>query len=110
MANEYNGRDPMAGLPWWVKAIVVIVGVVGVPSAISLGLVWSDRTELRTTVNANATVLGGLTIAAGVHDRSMNRQFETAAGLAAETNRILSATCVNAAKSDEQRDRCVGRR
>ncbi len=101
-----NGRDPMSGLPWWVKAIVIV----GVPSAISLGLVWSDRMQLRDTVISNGTQLAILRAAEDTHNRMMTLQFDFLSKQGAETNRILVATCINAARNDAQRNECVGRR
>jgi hypothetical protein len=100
-----NGRDPMSGFPWWLKAVVVI----GVPSAIALGLVWSDRTQLRDTVFENGSILKEIRVTDAAHGVRMEEGFRLLDNKTAETNRILLAGCVNSAKTPEQRDRCVGR-
>ena len=106
MANG-NGTTPdiMNGLPWWVKAIVIV----GVPSAISLGLVWSDRAQLTASVEANQGMLTEMRVTDAAHDVSMLRHFEVLSQQAVETNRILTASCVNSAKTEYERNRCLGR-
>lgn len=101
-----NGRDPMAGQPWWIKAIFFI----GVPSAIALGLVWSDRVQLSQTVRLNGDLLRTIQAEAREHDLRVVAKFQELASQSYETNRILMATCVNEAKTQESRERCVGRR
>ncbi len=103
MAND-NGRDPMSGLPWWIKAVVIV----GVPSAIALGLVWSDRMQLRDTVFANGAVLREMRVTDAAHSVRMEEGFRLLDDKTTETNRILLAQCVNNARTSEQRERCVG--
>lgn len=85
-------------MPWQVKAI----GVVGVPSAIALYLVFSivsaqqrDGGSLMNTINSHAG-------AAAVHATESKEQ-----GLRLE--RYLQLICVNTAKSDLDRTNCFGR-
>jgi hypothetical protein len=108
MANENsNGTDLFAGQPWWVKAIFFI----GVPSAIALGLVWSDRVQLADTVNSNASCLQRIEQGANTHNDYVKDQFSRLSRATDETNRILLATCVNNAKGNSDAiDRCAGRR
>ncbi len=101
-----NGRDPMAGLPWWVRAIVIV----GVPSAIALGLVWSDRAQLSDQVQTNGILLRQIDSEARAHDARVLLRFEELSTVTSETNRILIAACVNEARTAEARERCVGRR
>jgi len=105
VANGDIATLDMNGMPWWVKAIVIV----GVPSAISLGLVWSDRAHLSATVEANRSTLTEMRVTAAEHDRSMLQHFQVLAAQAAETNRILLAGCVNDAKTETARNRCLGR-
>ena len=105
-AGNGNGWDPMSGFPWWVKAVVVV----GVPSAIALGLVWSDRAQLTEAVYSNRATLQHMVATDAAHDMKVVSKFDSLAAETAEMNRILLAGCVNAATSAEQRERCVGRR
>lgn len=102
MANGDN--DPLSGLPWWVKAIVIV----GVPSAIALGLVWSDRMQLTTTVRDNQDRLIRIETVQSTHDSRVWTRFDELAAASRETNRILLATCVNQAATAADRERCVG--
>lgn len=101
-----NGRDPMAGLPWWVRAVVIV----GVPSAIALGLVWSDRIQLASQVETNGGLLLQIQTEGKAHDTRVLQRFEELGQKSTETNRILLAGCVNDAKTIEARERCVGNR
>jgi hypothetical protein len=101
-----NGRDPLAGLPWWVKAVFLI----GVPSAIALGLTWQVSTVLTTRVESNGKALEVVHSEARLHDQAVVSRFDYLSRQTDETNRILTATCNNQAKDDAQRDRCAGRR
>ena len=107
MANgdNGNGRDPMSGFPWWVKAVVVV----GVPSAIALGLVWSDRAQLSDAVYYNKAVLSGMVVTDTAHDLRVTEKFNELSRQTQETNRILMAGCVNDAKTENERNRCLGR-
>jgi len=104
MANG-NGNDPMSGLPWWVKAVVIV----GVPSAIALGLVWSDRVQLAHSVTNNGILLHDLKSGAQLHDAKVTNRFDDLSSRVRESNRILLAQCVNEAKTPEARERCIGR-
>lgn len=101
-----NGDGFWKDMPWWVKAIAIV----GVPSLISIGVVWSDRTQLVDSLNAQTKLLEEATDAANKHyleDKSLNENIYTATK---ETNRILLAECINNAKDANARDLCVGRK
>ncbi len=109
MANgDTNGNGLSGGfwkdMPWWVKAIAIV----GVPSLISLGVVWSDRVQLADDVRSNGILLREAQASSLAHDARVVLRFEELADATAETNRILSATCVNAAQTEFERERCVG--
>lgn len=106
MANGNGNGDPLSGLPWWVKAIVIV----GVPSAIALGLVWSNQTQLATKTYENNTYLRQIIAEEREHDGRVLLRFQQLAEQTGETNRILMANCVNNARTEDARDRCVGRR
>lgn len=107
MANG-NGNGSIGlwqDMPWWVKAIALV----GVPSLISIGVIVSDRTQLAHTVNDSNSRLQRLESDALSHDARVLVQFQELSRKTEETNRILVATCVNAAQTMSDRDRCVGR-
>jgi hypothetical protein len=87
------------GMPWWVKAI----GFVGVPSAIAMFLVWAlvsnvipVMLEMQKTVNTMAVQVA--TVSAE-HAES-KRQTE-------EMLKVLRGSCLNGAKSYEEKTRCL---
>lgn len=105
-----NSTDLLNGLPWWAKFIVLV----GVPSVIALGLVWSNQTQLATDVRLNGQVVREIQTEERAHDARVLTQFEALGDKADETNRILLAGCINDAQTKpnpiEARERCVGRR
>ena len=105
MANG-NSMSLWDDMPWWVKAIALV----GVPSLISLGVIYSDRVQLSGAVDDNRTRLERLENLTTIHDGRVWVRFEELSQATRETNRILSATCVNAATTMEARERCVGAR
>jgi hypothetical protein len=106
MANgDTNGNGLWAGMPWWVKAIALV----GVPSLISIGVITSDRMQLAGVVNANGAKIDTLQSVTTVHDSRVWIRFDELSKATQETNRILTATCVNAAPTIEARERCIGR-
>jgi hypothetical protein len=107
MANG-NGNGSIGlwqDMPWWVKAIALV----GVPSLISIGVIVSDRTQLAQTVNDSHSKIQRLESDALAHDARVLVRFEELSRKTEETNRILTATCVNAATTMEARERCIGR-
>lgn len=104
MANG-NGNDLWNDMPWWVKA----VALVGVPSLISVGIVASDRWQLSGAVKETAACVERVENAGAAHDARMLLRFDELKRATEETNRILVATCVNAAQTMEARERCIGR-
>lgn len=105
-----NGDGFWSGMPWYVKAIAVV----GVPSLISIGVVWSDRVQLVDRIDAQTRLLATIQLEAKEHaqtDGSLNGAILEAQK---ETNRILLAGCVNDATTKpnpiEARERCIGRR
>jgi hypothetical protein len=104
-----NGDGFWKDMPWWVKAIAIV----GVPSILSLGIVWSDRVQLLTKVDYNTKVLQTIHDAGATHatiDASLDAELKRASE---ETNRLLLAACINATldKGDlaaAARERCYG--
>jgi len=106
MPNGNGNTDLLNGLPWWAKFIVMI----GVPSAIALGLVWSNQTQLAQHVEMNGTIVREIQAEERAHDSRVLLRFEDLSRKTDETNRILTASCVNDARTMEARERCVGSR
>jgi hypothetical protein len=104
-----NGDGFWKDMPWWVKAIAIV----GVPSVLSVILVWSDRVQLLARVEYNTALLQKLTSDASTHatvdaafDADLKRSSE-------ETNRLLLAACINATLDKgtlaaDARERCYG--
>jgi predicted nucleic acid-binding OB-fold protein len=92
-------------MPWWVKAIALV----GVPSLISVGVIYSDRVQLADEVRTTRERVQAIERGAGDHDVRVNIRFQELSDTTKETNRILVASCVNAAQTALDRERCVGR-
>jgi len=108
MANGNGNGDVNGfwwGMPWWVKAIAIV----GVPSLISLGVIWSDRVQLVDKIDAQVKILYDMRMEARSHVERDNETNNAILEATRETNRILLAGCVNGATTIEARERCVGR-
>lgn len=103
--NGFNDSGFWRDMPWWVKAIAIV----GVPSLISIGVIVSDRTQLAGTVRATEDRLQRVEQTQITHDSRVWVRFDELTQATRETNRILVATCVNAAQTPLDRERCVGR-
>jgi hypothetical protein len=100
-----NGDGFWRDMPWWVKAIAIV----GVPSIISIGVVYSDRVQLLETLFDQTRLIREVQAEAVKHidrDTSIDLSILEATK---ETNRILLAECVNNAKNEISRERCIGR-
>lgn len=97
--------DGPNGMPWWVKAI----GVVGVPSALAIYLVYT-LVSWGNVVVAQANTGKELQAMLTQHVAAM-AQMATDQASVKEQNvviiRVLRSSCVNSAKSNEERDRCL---
>lgn len=103
--RESNGNNALAGSPWWVRAVWLL----GAPSVIAIGLTW----WMTSTADAKlARIDHGVSTAAveaTSHDDRVRTNFQRLETSQAETLRILTAVCVNAAKDEAARNRCLGR-
>lgn len=87
------------GMPWWVKAI----GFVGVPSAIAMYLIYAlvanvvpAMFEMQKTMNNLAVAVGNIS----TEHAESKRQTE-------EMLKVLRGSCLNQAKSYEEKNRCL---
>jgi hypothetical protein len=104
--NEGHTRGSLwDDMPWWVKA----VALVGVPSLISVGVIYSDRVQLAQDVRVTNERVQAIERDAANHDVRVNLRFQELHDTTKESNRILVAMCVNAAQTSLDRERCVGR-
>jgi hypothetical protein len=79
--------------PWYIKA----ASTFGVPAAIALYLIYYLTTSMPT--KADMLLIG---------DQLRTHVSSTQTDLT-EIRRVLVASCVNSAKNDAERDRCLGR-
>ena len=99
-----NGRDPLSGMPWWMKAIILI----GVPGAIALVLTYQSAFVLEQSVAINGQKLASMQADARIHDATAHAHFSESHAAIDEMTRIMMAQCVNAAQTTMERDRCAG--
>lgn len=90
---------PSDGLPWQIKAI----GIIGVPSAIALFLVYSMVSGIVPAMLSMQTTMSNIVTAVGniasdhVQQKAQNEQIL----------KVLRANCVNNAKDAIERERCL---
>jgi hypothetical protein len=93
-----SGTDSLAGnVPVWVKAITLF----GVPSSIAMYLVYimagTHSADVKTT---NELLQSHIKLSTAIEQRQ-EQQSE-------RLSQILLALCVNGAKDEQQRSKCVG--
>lgn len=94
-----EGDPTLDGMPWWVKAI----GLVGVPSAIALYLIWALVNAVIPTVVQMQQMLSD-------HMKAQERMREEQSLTNTRTDtiiKVLRITCINQAKDDVSRERCL---
>lgn len=90
---------PIDSMPWWVKAI----GFVGVPSVIALGLVYALVTSIAPLMINNNKMLTD-------HMLQMSTMVAEQQQIRGQNERIikvLTSSCVNGAKTQDERNRCI---
>lgn len=108
MTRDPGLAGPLNGLPMWVKAIAVV----GLPSVICLYLVVTV-----TTFAMGETGVQGMQREMVIHSREMRAHEMAGMQRAAELKLVMEATvralrsiCLNVARDDSERLRCVGDR
>lgn len=89
---EPRTTDPFSGMPMWLKAVALI----GLPSVLAGYMVWSTQETLAPTIISMRSDLQH-------HMRDIDELRKSLHGLIA----ITRASCVNAARTDDQRSRCL---
>lgn len=103
-ATNGNGRDPLSGMPWYIKAVILI----GVPGAIALALTWQSAFVLQQSVALNGVKLVTMQQELRVHDAAAAAHVNDSHEALEELNRVVLAMCMNAATNMAGRDRCAG--
>lgn len=98
-----NGRDPLSGMPWWVKAVFIL----GAPTCIALFLVWTVTGTLAQNVATNGDRLSTLQTTTERHDDRVRAQFDDLKRASETQTRILRSICQSVAKNDLQREKCT---
>jgi hypothetical protein len=103
--KETNGSNALAGAPVWLRATVLL----GAPTLIALGLVYwitigADTRLMRIDDTVQAVEAFEVT-----HDDRVRTSFQRLETKQDESLRVLTALCVNAAKDEAARNRCLGR-
>lgn len=102
-AGNGNGRDPLSGMPWQIRAIFII----GVPSAIALWLTYVGTANISQNVRTNGDALAIVRSEAALHDQRVRAQFDELQQSAITQTRILRSICQSVAKNDLQREKCT---
>jgi hypothetical protein len=97
-----NGRDPLSGLPWQVRAVTLL----GVPSVIALAAVYWIATGVQTTMLQNQQLIVEVRQAEQLHDQNVRAKFSTLERQGEVLTRLLRSICQSVAKTDNQRDKC----
>ena len=107
--NEENGTGSngtaLAGLPWWLRG-VYIVGIVG---GIALYLTYIMAQALPTKIDNVQMRVDEVKAIDIQHGQSFENKWDDQDVINKELISVMRATCINAAKNDEARNRCLGR-
>lgn len=103
--REGNGSNVLAGSPWWVRATTWV----GVPTAAFVFLLWWLTMGADAKLAHIDQVVTSEAAASTTHDNRVQTSFQRLEQRQDETTRILVALCVNAAKDEAARNRCLGR-
>jgi hypothetical protein len=102
--TKSNGTA-MAGFPWWMRAVAVI----GFPAVAAVYLTWLVGQALPEKVDAVQLRVDAVYSLEQKHDAAFNEKWLSQDRTNAELISIARATCVNAAKDETARNRCLGR-
>jgi hypothetical protein len=104
VVEKGNGelKDPFFGMPWFIKAVALI----GVPSVISLLLVWSIQVKVSDTVYSNAQAIHEVRLEAIAHDVRVQTSFAEIKQQGQVNERLLRMICSSLAKTPELSQNC----
>lgn len=95
----------LSGLPWWLRGLAII----GFPALAAAYLTWLMAQALPVRVDAlqgKATEIYSLE---KTHHDIFLQKWSGQDEINKELIGVIRATCVNAAKNEEARNRCLGR-
>lgn len=92
-------------LPLWAR----ILFIYGPATAIALGMVINSEFFVKSELRELKAGVAQAERFDERHERDVNRNFEELKVQTRETNRLLLQLCMMQAKSDDARDRCLGR-
>lgn len=100
MPERTEKYDPFSGLPWYIKAIAIV----GVPSLISIGLVWNNEIQLIRKVEDTQTVVERMKIDYDTHDKYVRDTFNELTKQGKENKRLLQLVCYGVVKDSRKED------
>jgi hypothetical protein len=106
MANgDTNGTNLWSGMPWWVRSLAVV----GFPVMAAAYLTWLVGQAIPTRLDAVQLQVSDVQELAIQHNTTFLQNWSKQDANNAELISIARATCVNAAKDETARNRCLGR-
>ena len=97
-----GGNDIFGGMPWWVKAIAVV----GIPSLISVGVVYTNEYRLAINVASNGKAITELQSLTSEHDRKVRESFTILEIQGKENEKLLRMICMGVQKTEEAKQGC----
>lgn len=109
MSTEFNGMSSngsmFAGLPWWLRGIAVV----GFPALAAIYLTWLVGQALPSKVEAVQNKVNDVYAMEYQHNVVYLEKWTMQEQTQRELVAITRALCVNAAKDETARNRCLGR-
>ena len=106
MANGDGTNNTIwAGMPWYIRAL----GVVGFPVVCAIYLVWLTGQALPAQMGAMLTRQNEIMVSITAYHDVAAQKWSMQEDTNKELITIARATCVNAARDETSRNRCLGR-
>lgn len=93
------------GLPWWVRSLAVV----GFPAFAAAYLTWLVGQALPSKIEAVHTKVNDVYTLEDQHNTTFLQKWSRQEDVSRELIAITRAMCVNAARDETARNRCLGR-
>lgn len=108
MSSESLAEKVSTETPWWATApIWLAAGIVGVPSLIAIGAGYFIASSVTAKLAALDQYNQSELYQIAQHQNDMHRNWSIVLKFMDDDLKCQYATCVNAAKNDEQRSNCL---
>ena len=102
---ENNSNNLLVGLPWWVRGLAIV----GFPMLAAAYLTWIIGQVLPLKVDNVSIKLDQVHALEVQHHSTFLSKWDSQEEISKQLIAIALASCINAAKDETSRNRCLGR-